>query len=76
MIRIAKLVRACICFYIMEAISAALYPLPRRIRRTRTTARIINFLCAPFFPYAGYWALRKNSNIREHIRKMERDDAA
>lgn len=68
-----KLARAFACYWIMEAIGAVSGMVPSKYRRTRTGARIINALCRPFFPYAGYWALRRNPNTRDKIRRIEED---
>jgi hypothetical protein len=63
-----RLARAWACYWVMQAIDAALAPWPR----SRTKARVINALVAPFFQYGAYWALRSNPNTSEQVKEMER----
>ena len=62
-----KLVRAWACYWIMMGIDGALGFLPR----SRFKARLVNFLCAPFFGPGGYWALRQNPKVRDKLIEME-----
>lgn len=63
-----KLARAWACYWTMKLIEALSSAFPR----SRTKTRVVNFLCAPFFGYGGYWAMRENPNLRAIIIDLEK----
>ncbi len=63
-----KLARAFACHCVLRLIGALAHPFPR----SRTKAMIVNALCAPFFGYGAYWAMRSNPRMRDRILELER----
>lgn len=55
-----RIARAFLCFHVVGLIGFVAHYFPR----TKTKARVVNALTAPFFGPAGWWALSRNPSFR------------